>query len=209
MFSVKQALPACSPGPDRVRYISAAIRSGRTQKTTANTGHEMQALIISADQFEDSELIEPLRQLQARGVRVAVAAPERKTITGKHGGKVDVDLDFESVRPDDYHLLILPGGAAPASLKKDSRAVALVRHFLQTDKPVAAICHGPQLLVAAVPMAGRRATGYHDIRGELRAAGVHFEDREVMVDGNLITSRRPADIPAFMREIFKIMRLDA
>ncbi len=167
----------------------------------------MRALIISSDRFEDSELAQPLRQLQAKGVEVDIAAPKKGLITGKHGHKVSVGLALDAVRPEDYGLLLLPGGKAPASLRKDPEAVAIARHFLQADKPVAAICHGPQVLIATGLLAGRTATCYRDMRQELEAAGVEYLDREVVVDDNLITSRQPADIPAFMRAIFGIMGL--
>jgi protease I len=168
----------------------------------------MRALIISADRFEDSELAEPLHQLRAKGVEVAVAAPQRGLITGKHGHTVQAELALEDVEPEAYDLLLLPGGKAPATLQKQPAAVAIARHFLMAGKPVAAICHGPQVLIATGLLAGRRATGYKAIQQELVAAGVEYQDREVVVDGNLITSRQPSDIPAFMEAIFKAMGLD-
>lgn len=167
----------------------------------------MRALIVSSDRFEDRELSEPLRQLRAMGVEVDIAAPRKGPIAGKHGLKVSAGLALNAVRPEDYDLLLVPGGEAPASLRKIPEAVAVARQFLQADKPVAAICHGPQLLIATGLMAGRTATCYRDVAQELEAAGVNYQGREVVVDGNLITSRRPADIPAFMRAIFRIMRL--
>jgi protease I len=167
----------------------------------------MRALIVTSDRFEDSELSEPLQQLQAKGVEVDIAAPQQGSITGKHGLKVSAGLALNAVRAEDYDLLLLPGGEAPASLRQISEAVAVARYFLQADKPVAAICHGPQLLISTGLMAGRTATCYRAVRQELEAARVNYLDREVVVDGNLITSRRPADIPAFMRAIFRITRL--
>jgi protease I len=167
----------------------------------------MRTLVISSDLFEDSELARPLQQLQAKGVKVDVAAPQKGLITGKHGLKVNAGLALDAVRPEDYDLLLLPGGNAPASLRKIPEAVAIARHFLQTGKPVAAICHGPQLLIATGLLAGRIATCYRDMRQELKLAGVNYQDREVVVDGNLVTSRKPADIPAFMEAIFSIMGL--
>jgi len=167
----------------------------------------MRALIISSDLFEDSELAGPLRQLRAKGLAVDIAAPQKGLITGKHGHKVTVGLALNAVRPDDYDLLIVPGGKAPASLRKNPEAVAIARHFLQAGKPLAAICHGPQLLLATGLLAGRSATCYRNMRQELEAAGVNYQDREVVVDGNLVTSRQPADIPAFMEAIFRIMGL--
>ena len=167
----------------------------------------MRALIISADRFEESELLEPMHQLQAKGVKVDLAAPQQGLITGKHGHKVHAGLALGVVQPQEYDLLVLPGGEAPAVLQKNPDAVAIARHFLLTGKPVAAICHGPQVLLPTGLLAGRTATCYKDMRQELEAAGVNYQDREVVVDGNLISSRRPADIPAFMQAIFKAIGL--
>lgn len=169
----------------------------------------MRALIISADLFEDSELVEPLRQLRAKRVEVDVAAPQKGPIVGKHGHTVSAGRALETVEPEAYDLLILPGGEAPASLRNNPEAVAVARHFLEAGKPVAAICHGPRVLIASGLLAGRSATCYRDMKAELEAAGVNYRDREVVVDGNLITSRQPADIPAFMQAIFRIMGLTA
>jgi protease I len=167
----------------------------------------VRALIVSADRFEDRELSEPVQKLRAKGVEVDIAAPQQGPITGKHGLTVSARLALSTVRAEDYDLLLLPGGDAPANLRKVPDAVAIARHFLQANKPVAAICHGPQLLIATGLMAGRTATCYRAVRYELEAAGVNYLDREVVIDGSLVTSRRPGDIPAFMRAIFRITRL--
>lgn len=167
----------------------------------------MRALIVSADRFEDSELDEPLRQLQAKGVAVDLAAPHKGVITGKHGHKVEAGLALAEVQPQCYDLLVLPGGKAPAELQKNARAVAIARHFLDTGKPVAAICHGPQVLIPGGSLAGRSATCYRGMAAELKAAGADYRDRAVVVDGNLITSRKPGDLPAFMQAIFEALGL--
>jgi protease I len=99
---------------------------------------DMRALIVSSDRFEDSELAEPLRQLLAQGVAVDVAAPQAGLITGKHGHKASAGLALDAVRPEIYDLLLVPGGKAPASLRKNPEAVAIARYFLEADKPVAA-----------------------------------------------------------------------
>lgn len=167
----------------------------------------MRVLIITDDLFEDSELLEPLRQLRAKGIEVHVAAPRKGMITGEHGGTARPDLSLDTVSPEDYDLLIVPGGKAPARLRTNPAAVGIARRFLEAQKPVAAICHGPQLLVATSLLAGRIATGYHGIKRELELAGVSYENREVIVDQNLITSRQPSDVPAFMRAVFKALGL--
>ena len=167
----------------------------------------MEALIISADNFEDTELLVPYYRLKEAGVEVAVASLSRKAIKGKHGIEVVVDKTLDEVNPDDYAILVLPGGAAPALVRKEAKALEIARSFFARGKPVAAICHGPQILISAGLLQGRRATCYKSVADELKKAGALYEDREVVVDANLVTSRQPADLPAFMRETMKQIRL--
>jgi len=167
----------------------------------------MKALIISADNFEDSELLVPYYRLKEAGVEVAVASLRREAIKGKHGYEVAVDKTLNEVKPDDYAILVLPGGAAPALVRKEPKALEIARSFFARSKPVAAICHGPQILISADLLQGRRATCYRSVADELKKAGALYEDREVVVDANLVTSRQPADLPAFMRETMKQLRL--
>jgi len=167
----------------------------------------MKALIISADNFEDSELLVPYYRLKEAGVEVTVASLSRGAITGKHGYEVTVDKTINEVTPDDYSLLVLPGGEAPAVVRKESKALEIARSFFTRSKPVAAICHGPQILISAGLLRGRHATCYKSVADELKEAGALYEDREVVVDANLVTSRQPADLPAFMRETMKLLRL--
>lgn len=165
----------------------------------------MKALILSADLFEDSELLVPLYRLQEAGYEVEIASLCRGTITGKKGYEVSADKSLADVAVDDYELLVLPGGKAPAAIRDDSHARTIVCAFVDSGRPVAAICHGPQLLVSAGVVAGRHATCYRSVADELRAAGALYEDREVVVDGRLVTSRQPADLPAFMRELMRLL----
>lgn len=117
----------------------------------------MKALIISADNFEDSELLAPSNRLKEAGVDVTVASLNRRAIKGKHGCEVAVDKTLDEVDPDDYAILILPGGAAPAVVRKEPKALEIARLFITRGKPVAAICHGPQILISAGLLPGRRA----------------------------------------------------
>jgi protease I len=167
----------------------------------------MKALIISADNFEDSELLVPYYRLKEAGVEVAVASLSREVIKGKHGYEVTVDKTLNDVNPDEYAILVLPGGAAPEAVRKESKALEIARSFFDRSKPVAAICHGPQILISARLMKGRRATCYKSVADELKEAGAIYEDLEVVVDANLVTSRQPGDLPAFMREIMKQLGL--
>jgi protease I len=160
----------------------------------------MKVLILSADDFEDAELLVPLTRLRAVGMQVDVASFAVGKIHGKRGEVALANRAIAAIRPDDYHALLLPGGKAPEALRRDAQALALVRHFFAAGKPVAAICHGPQVLISAGVMAGRTATAYRSVANELKAAGAHYRDAEVVVDDNLVTSRTPADLPAFVNE---------
>ncbi len=167
----------------------------------------MKALFISADGYDDAELLVPYYRLQEEGIEVDVASRQKKEpIKGKHGYEVEVTKTLAEVSPDDYDVLVLPGGDATESVRKEPKAVEIARDFFMKDKPVAAICHGPQTLIAAGLLKGRRATGDQSVIDELISAGAIYEYKEVVVDGNLVTSRRPSDLPAFMRETMKMIR---
>jgi protease I len=166
----------------------------------------MKALILSANDFEDSELLVPYDRLKQAGVDVEVASVSKGTIRGKHGCQIAVDKTLDEVQPREYDLLVVPGGRAPAALRTNEAALEIAASFLRTNKLVAAICHGPQLLVSAGLLRNRRATCYQSVAPELKQAGAAYEDKDVVVDGNLITSRKPGDLPAFMREIMKMLK---
>lgn len=166
----------------------------------------MKALMISADNFEDTELLVPYYRLKEEGVEVDLVSPKPGTIKGKHGYEVKVDKLLDQVNADDYDILVLPGGKAPEAVRKEAKAQNIAREFFAGNKPVAAICHGPQTLISAGLLKDRKATCYPTVARELKDAGAHYEDREVVIDGNLITSRSPDDLPAFMREMMKKVR---
>lgn len=166
----------------------------------------MRALIISADNFEDSELLVPFYRLKEEKAEVDVVSVKKGKIKGKHGYEVEVNKSLREVVPGDYDVLILPGGKAPEAVRKEKKALEIARHFFEKNKPVSAICHGPQTLITAGVLKGRKATCYRSVAGEMKDAGAVYEDSEVVVDGNLITSRQPADLPAFMRETVGLLR---
>lgn len=160
-------------------------------------------LIIATDGFEESELLDPRAELIGARATVTLASPGRQPIQGmrhdEKGATITPDILLDDVRIDDYDGLILPGGVAnPDALRINEKAVALIRDFVGSGKPVAAICHAPWLLVEAGVVAGRTVTSWPSVRTDLRNAGATVVDQEVAVDGNLITSRKPADIPAFV-----------
>lgn len=165
----------------------------------------MKALILSANDFEDSELLVPYYRLLEAGYTVDVAAEKTGVICGMHGYEVLAVKGFADVDPKEYVVLILPGGKAPAAIRKNPTVTSIVRHFFAADKPVGAICHGPQTLVSAGLLRDRRATCYRTVVRELQDAGALYEDSEVVVDGRLVTSRQPADLPAFLRELMKLV----
>jgi protease I len=169
--------------------------------------YEMKILIMSADNFEDTELLVPYYRFKEEGIQVDVASLKKGTIKGKRGYEVAVDKTLKEIDPREYEALILPGGKAPGLLRTDSHALEIARHFFQEDKPVSAICHGPQILISAGLLHGRKSTSYKSVAKELKDAGAVYEDKEVVVDGNLVTSRQPADIPAFLREIMKMIKI--
>ncbi len=168
----------------------------------------MQILILTADGFEDTELLCPYYRLKEAGYQVDIAAPEWGEITGKHSYKVHANLAVGEVSPDPYHLLYIPGGKAPSKLRLIPDVLDLVRRFNEKKKLIAAICHGPQVLLSAGILKGRRATCYHKIAMELQANGVNYLDTEVVIDENIITSRVPSDIPAFIKAILKALEKD-
>lgn len=169
---------------------------------------QTRVLMIAADGFETVELFEPKKALEAAGATVTLASIKTDPIQGMKGDieKAETatpDLTLEDVDVDDYDALVLPGGVAnPDKLRTEARAVEIVQDFMDDEKIVAAICHAPWLLVEADVIDGRRVTGFQSIRTDLENAGADVEDEEeVVVDGNLITSRCPDDIPAFNQAI--------
>jgi protease I len=173
---------------------------------SVRNGEEMKALIISADNFEDTELLYPYYRLKEEGIEVDIASFRKGTIKGKHGYEIQVDRALNEVNHDDYDILILPGGKAPETIRKDKDALRIARHFFTTKKPVSAICHGPQTLISAGLLKGKHATSYKSVAQEMKEAGALYEDKEVVIDENLVTSRQPSDLPAFMRETLKMLK---
>ncbi|WP_276122383.1 type 1 glutamine amidotransferase domain-containing protein [Pararhizobium qamdonense] len=170
-------------------------------------------LILATDGFEDAELYSPRLALLDAGAQVTLASPQHEPIRGciYNAETGNSDLSEETITPDrliadveadQFDALVLPGGVVnPDKLRLDPKAIALVREFVAAGKPVASICHGPWLLVEADVLRGRRTTAWYSIRTDLKNAGATVVDEEVVVDGNIITSRMPSDIPAFNQAI--------
>ena len=163
---------------------------------------QAKVLIMATDRFEESELFGPREILKGRGATVALASPELReimaTVHDEPGKRIMPDLLITDARADDYDALLLPGGVGnPDHLRTNERAVKLIRDFADQGKPVAAICHGPWLLVEADLLRGKRATSWPSIRTDLRNAGATVVDEAAVTDGNIITSRNPDDVPTF------------
>jgi len=159
-------------------------------------------LIIATNGFEESELFGPREILLARGDAVTLASPDRNpiqaTVHDDPGKTIRPDLTLAEVDVGEFDALILPGGVInPDALRMNADAIALIRRFAEAGKPVAAICHGPWLLVEADLVRGKRVTSWPSIRTDLRNAGGEVVDEAAVTDGNLITSRNPGDVPAF------------
>ena len=163
-------------------------------------------MILATNGFEQSELEGPKKRLEDAGYETKVVSPESGQIKGwdnkDWGSPVDVDLTLDNAKADDFDALVLPGGQMnPDILRMNKDAVAMVKTFVEAGKPVAAICHAPWLLAEAGVLQGKTVTGWPSIRTDLRNAGAKVIDHEAAVDGNLITSRNPDDIPAFTKAL--------
>lgn len=167
-------------------------------------------LMIATDGFEESELLKPRQALLDAGAKVVLASLARDPIRGESGGgkgaEITPDMLVADVDSDDFDALVLPGGVAnPDKLRLDRRTVELVREFFDDGKVVAAICHAPWLLVEADVADGLRVTSWPSVRTDLANAGATVMDEAVVIDGNLITSRKPGDIPMFVDAIKSLL----
>ncbi len=168
-------------------------------------------MILATNGFEQSELFEPKSKLENAGFQTTVVSLENGTIRGWDGGdwgkSIAVGQTVENVDVEDFDALMLPGGQInPDILRMNERAVAIVREFDMASKPIAAICHGPWLLVEADILEGRTVTSWPSVRTDLKNAGANVVDREVVTDGNFITSRCPDDIPAFSDALIEAVK---
>ncbi len=161
--------------------------------------------------FEQSELTEPRQVLKQAGAGVDLVSLKKEAVKAwnhkEWGDEFHVDVHIDAARVEDYDALVLPGGVMnPDYLRLDPRAVEFVRSFMRSGKPVAAICHGPWTLIEADVVRGKRVTSYPSLRTDLRNAGAQWSDEEVVIDSNLITSRRPEDLAAFSRAVVDSLR---
>lgn len=165
--------------------------------------------MVLAPNFEDVEAIDPKDYLESKGAEVTVIGLKTGEVPGKKGGSLEATKTFSDVSPDEFDALVIPGGGAPENLRIDDKAVEFTRKFVETGKPVAAICHGPQLLISAKTLEGRTLTSVNKIRDDIINAGGNYVDKELVEDQNLITSRTPADLPVFNQAIARAVGLES
>ncbi len=164
--------------------------------------------ILATNGFEQSELLDPQQALEDAGASTEIISPEEGEIFGwdedDWGESVEVDKTLAEADPDEYDALVLPGGVMnPDELRTIPEAVEFVKAFFEAGKPVAAICHGPQMLIEADVVRGRKLTSFPSLKTDLKNAGANWVDEEVVVDNGLVTSRRPADLPAFNSKLIE------
>jgi protease I len=163
-------------------------------------------LLFAENGFEDSELIYPFYRFQEAKFIVSILGPKAETIyKGKHGVSIKSDLSPNDVIMDDYVAIIIPGGYAPDKMRTNKEIVNLVQQAYEKKKVIAAICHGPQLLIEADMVKGKKMTSYVSVSTDLKNAGAIYVNKSVVIDENLVTSRYPADLPDFCLETIKLI----
>jgi len=169
----------------------------------------MKVAILATDGFEQSELLKPKEALEAAGAIVKVVSLAPGFITGwkdkNWGDNITVDIDLNQVQDHEFEALVLPGGVInPDQLRLSQSAIEFIKKFVQTNKPIAAICHGPWTLINAGAVKSKTLTSWPSIKADLQNAGAQWVDKEVVVDDKIITSRKPDDLPAFNREMIRV-----
>jgi protease I len=161
----------------------------------------MKALILIADGFDDLQFFCPYFRLLEEGVAVTIASPRGHKAVGLHGFPIEADTPIAAVDPAEYDLLVIPGGQSPERLRLREEAIGIARAFMDEERPVAAIGHGPQLLISAGSLDSKQATSAPDIRDDLRAGGAIYHNKAIIRDGNLLTGRSSEDLPQFCRQL--------
>jgi len=169
----------------------------------------LKVAILVTDGFEQAELVEPRKALDAAGAETKIVSPKNDQVRGwKHtqwGDHLPVDTALDNTRPENFDALLLPGGVMnPDKLRMEPKAVNFVKAFFDAGKPVAAICHGPWMIIEAGAARGKRIASWPSVRTDLRNAGAEWVDQEAVTDGNLVSARKPDDIPAFNRAMLEL-----
>ena len=170
--------------------------------------------VLATDGVEQVELTEPVKALKQAGAEVSVVAPQGGSIQAWNhydkGDTLPVDTELSKARPDQFDALMLPGGVAnPDQLRMNEKAVAFVKHFVDAGKPIAAICHAPWTLIEAGAVRGKRMTSWPSLKTDLKNAGANWVDEPCVLDGKLVTSRKPDDIPVFNRHMLALFERES
>ncbi len=221
--TAKVAVTPRPPAPLRIVLQSVSLTkrgSNRFIDLLPKGDPSMRILILTGDAGEAQEIFYAKYRLEEEGWKVEIAAPTKRTFlsvvhdfepgfdtyTEKPGYLVQADLGLDEVDPTHYGALVLPGGRAPEYLRNKPKAVAIVRHFVESKKPIAANCHGPLLVIAAGGAKGKTMTGFPDLEPEFKAAGPQFVNRDVVVDGDLVCVRGWPDNGPWMREFVRLLK---
>ncbi len=180
----------------------------------------LKVLLVAGDATESLDTWYPYHRLREEGIEVHIAAPAKKVLSSvihdfepgwdtyveKPGYRIPADIAFKDVQSENYDGIILSGGRAPEYLRNDKELHRIVRHFIERQKPIAALCHGSLILAALDALCGRNISTYEALQPDMERAGARFKNTEVVVDGNLVSSRTWMDLPFFTREFLKVLR---
>lgn len=176
----------------------------------ADTLSGKRVAILTDNGFEESELTSPKKALEDAGAEVFILSNEKQVKGWNHGNwsiTLDTDVLLQDAKPENYDALMIPGGVInPDKMRRDEKYIAFAKHFLENAKPLAAICHAPQLLIETKLLKNRTLTSFHSIKTDLENAGANWRDEEVVVDNGLVTSRSPTDLEAFNRKMLEEIR---
>jgi protease I len=189
--------------------LTSKLTQHNKEKVRMENLNGLKVAILVTDGFEQVELTEPRKALDAAGARTTIVSPKPDRVRGwkstDWGDELPVDLPLDQCKPDDFDALLQPGGVInPDKLRMIPAAVEFVKAFFRANKPVAAICHGPWMVIEAGAARGRRIASWPSLKTDLRNAGADWVDQEAVVDGNLVSARKPDDIPAFNREVNRL-----
>jgi protease I len=190
--------------------LDEEVEEADTYIPSAPEGVEMRGriLMITDDEFNDTEVLYALYRLIEEGYEVTVATLEGGEVAGYNSAPIKRTVPLKEINVDDYAALYIPGGDAPEKLREEEIVQETVRKFAEQDKLIGAICHGPQILASAGLLEGKEITAYPELHEEMKEAGAKFVDQSVVVDGNLITARVPGDLPAHLRQFINVLETD-
>jgi len=191
----------CYTYPEGVSYPVISITGGTAMELKGKN-----IAVLVEDTYEDLEVWYPVLRMREAGAKVKIVAPEKKTYLSKHGYEIAADTLASKSKGAQFDAVVIPGGFAPDRMRRDADMVRIVREALKAGKVVAAICHGGWMLCSARGIEGRTVTGFIAIKDDLENAGAKYVDKEVCIDGNLVTSRKPQDLPAFAKAIIGLIQ---